>query len=46
MTKRIPLKREGTIEQYAGVVEFLVTDLSDCVTGKLITIDGGQCNQS
>lgn len=44
MAKRIPLRREGTIEDCAKVVEFLVTDLSDYITGKCITIDGGQCN--
>ncbi|HJP52926.1 MAG TPA: SDR family oxidoreductase [Pseudomonadales bacterium] len=42
--KIIPLRREGTIEDCAKVVEFLVTDLSDYVTGKTITIDGGQSN--
>jgi 3-oxoacyl-[acyl-carrier protein] reductase len=41
----IPLRREGTIEDCAKVVEFLVTDLSDYVTGKTITVDGGICNQ-
>jgi 3-oxoacyl-[acyl-carrier protein] reductase len=40
--KQIALRREGTIEDCAKVVEFLVTDLSDYVTGKTITIDGGQ----
>jgi 3-oxoacyl-[acyl-carrier protein] reductase len=45
MSKRIPLRREGTIEDCAKVVEFLVTDLSDYVTGKTIAIDGGSCNQ-
>jgi 3-oxoacyl-[acyl-carrier protein] reductase len=44
LTTRIPLRREGTIDECAGVVEFLVTELSDYVTGKLITIDGGQSN--
>jgi 3-oxoacyl-[acyl-carrier protein] reductase len=44
MSKRIPLRREGTIEDCAKVVEFLVTDLSDYVTGKTISIDGGSCN--
>lgn len=45
MAKNIPLRREGTIEDCAKVVEFLVTDLSDYVTGKTITIDGGFCDQ-
>ena len=39
--ERIPLRREGTIEDCAKVVEFLVTDLSDYVTGHTIVIDGG-----
>jgi 3-oxoacyl-[acyl-carrier protein] reductase len=39
--ERVPLKREATIEECAGVVEFLVTDLSDYVTGRTIMIDGG-----
>ena len=41
MAERIPLKREGTIEDCAKVVEFLVTDMSDYVTGNIISIDGG-----
>ncbi|MDP6564654.1 MAG: SDR family NAD(P)-dependent oxidoreductase [Alphaproteobacteria bacterium] len=39
--ERVPLRREGTIEECAGVIEFLVTDLSDYVTGRTIMIDGG-----
>ena len=35
------LRREGTIEDCAKVVEFLATDLSDYVTGRTIIIDGG-----
>jgi 3-oxoacyl-[acyl-carrier protein] reductase len=45
MAKQIPLGREGTIEDCAKVVEFLVTDLSDYITGKIIIIDGGRCDQ-
>ncbi len=45
LSKYIALRREGTIEDCAKVVEFLVTDLSDYVTGKCITIDGGHCDQ-
>ncbi|HEY1837021.1 MAG TPA: SDR family NAD(P)-dependent oxidoreductase [Rhizomicrobium sp.] len=37
----IPLRRLGTVEDCAKVVEFLTTDLSDYVTGALIPIDGG-----
>jgi 3-oxoacyl-[acyl-carrier protein] reductase len=39
--ERVPLGREGTIEDCAGVVEFLVTELSAYVTGRTIPIDGG-----
>ena len=45
MAQLIPLRREGTVEDCAKVVEFLVTDLSDYVTGKTITIDGGLVDQ-
>lgn len=41
MADRIALRREGTIEDCARVVEFLATDLSDYVTGRTIIIDGG-----
>ncbi len=41
MADRIPLGREGTIEDCVKVVEFLVTDRSDYVTGETIAIDGG-----
>jgi 3-oxoacyl-[acyl-carrier protein] reductase len=41
MARAIPLRREGTIEDCAKVVEFLATDLSDYVTGRTIIIDGG-----
>lgn len=42
LSNHIALRREGTIEDCAKVVEFLVTDLSDYVTGRTIAIDGGQ----
>jgi 3-oxoacyl-[acyl-carrier protein] reductase len=38
---RIALRRLGTAEDCARVVEFLATDLSDYVTGAVIPIDGG-----
>jgi 3-oxoacyl-[acyl-carrier protein] reductase len=38
---RVALRRTGTVEDCARVVEFLTTDLSDYVTGTLIPIDGG-----
>jgi 3-oxoacyl-[acyl-carrier protein] reductase len=37
----IALRRLGTPEDCARVVEFLSTDLSDYVTGQVIVIDGG-----
>ena len=41
LAPHIPLRREGTIADCVKVVEFLVTDLSDYVTGCTIPIDGG-----
>src|SRR5262245_44903131 len=41
MAPMTALRREGTIEDCAKVVEFLATDLSDYVTGRTIVIDGG-----
>jgi 3-oxoacyl-[acyl-carrier protein] reductase len=38
---RVALRRLGTVEDCARVVEFLTTDLSDYVTGTIIPIDGG-----
>jgi 3-oxoacyl-[acyl-carrier protein] reductase len=38
---RVALRRVGTVEDCARVVEFLATDLSDYVTGTIIPIDGG-----
>jgi 3-oxoacyl-[acyl-carrier protein] reductase len=37
----VALRRLGTVEDCAKVVEFLVTDLSDYVTGVVIPVDGG-----
>ena len=41
LAPHIPLRREGTIADCVKVVEFLVTELSDYVTGCTIPIDGG-----
>jgi len=38
---QIPLGRLGTPEDVAKVIEFLVTDLSDYVTGQCISVCGG-----
>ena len=40
-TGRVALRRLGTPEDCAKVVEFLVTDLSDYVTGQCISVCGG-----
>ena len=42
LAERLTLRREGTIEDCARVVEFLVTELSDYVTGETIMIGGGR----
>lgn len=39
--KRIPLKRIGTSEEVANVVEFLASDKASYVTGSTYLIDGG-----
>lgn len=41
IAERVPLRRLGTPEEVAKVVEFLCTDLSDYVTGQCIVICGG-----
>ncbi len=38
---QVALRRIGTVEDCAKVVEFLATDLSDYVTGRTLLIDGG-----
>ncbi len=40
-TQRVALRRLGTVEDCARVVEFLCTDLSDYVSGVVIPVDGG-----
>lgn len=39
--QRIALRRWGTTEDCARVIEFLCTPLSDYVTGQVIVVDGG-----
>lgn len=41
LTQRVALRRLGTVEDCAKVIEFLATDLSDYVTGAVIPVDGG-----
>jgi 3-oxoacyl-[acyl-carrier protein] reductase len=40
--RTVPLRRLGTPEDCARVIEFLATDLSDYVTGQVIVVDGGR----
>lgn len=39
--QRVPLRRFGQVEDRAGVVEFLVADLSRYATGQVISVCGG-----
>ena len=41
ISKNIPLKRMGTAEDVANVVNFLVSDESSYITGQVINVDGG-----
>jgi NAD(P)-dependent dehydrogenase (short-subunit alcohol dehydrogenase family) len=41
IVSRVALRRLGTLEDCARVVEFLATDLSDYVAGAVVPIDGG-----
>ena len=41
LVTQIPLGRIGQPEDCARVIEFLATDLSDFVTGQVISVDGG-----
>ena len=41
LVNQIPLGRIGEPEDCAKVIEFLATDLSDFVTGQVISVDGG-----
>lgn len=44
ITASIPLGRIGTPEDCCKVIEFLVTDLSDYITGQCISVCGGVIN--
>ncbi|MBX6772745.1 MAG: SDR family oxidoreductase, partial [Chloroflexi bacterium] len=43
LEQEIALRRLGTPEDCAKVVEFLASDLSDYVTGQIISVCGGVC---
>jgi NAD(P)-dependent dehydrogenase (short-subunit alcohol dehydrogenase family) len=40
--KRIPLGRFGTLEEFANLATFLISDASTYVNGDVITMDGGE----
>ena len=41
LVSRVPLKREGTPQEIAALVRFLVTE-GDYITGQIIAVDGGR----
>ena len=41
--KDVPIKRFGTLDEIAGVVAFLATDLAGFMVGSDVLVDGGQC---
>jgi 3-oxoacyl-[acyl-carrier protein] reductase len=41
MTKQIPMRRLGTVEDVAGMVEFLLSPKATYITGQTFVVDGG-----
>ncbi len=41
MLKRIPLRRQATVEEVAAAVAYLASDAAASMTGQLIVLDGG-----
>ena len=39
--KHIPLRREGTPEEVAGLITYLMSDLASYITRQVISINGG-----
>ena len=40
--KRIPLGRFGTLEEFANLATFLISDASSYINGDIVTMDGGE----
>jgi enoyl-[acyl-carrier-protein] reductase (NADH) len=40
--QKIPLGRFGTVEEFANLAAFLVSDGSGYINGEVITMDGGE----
>jgi len=40
--KRIPLGRFGTLEEFANLATFLISDASSYINGDVVTMDGGE----
>ena len=41
VTKNIPMKRFGTVEDVAKCILFLASDKANYITGQIISVDGG-----
>ncbi len=45
LTKRVPMRRVGELEELSGPILLLASDAGSFMTGSVITVDGGQvCN--
>jgi 3-oxoacyl-[acyl-carrier protein] reductase len=41
VSKNIPMKRFGTVEDVAKCIVFLASDNANYITGQIISVDGG-----
>ena len=41
LVKKIPLQRVGKVDDVASLVNFLVSDKSNYITGQTLVVDGG-----
>ena len=41
ITKKIPLQRVGSVEDVASLINFLVSEESNYITGQTLVVDGG-----